>query len=561
MKIIIPMSGFGERFRVAGYEVPKPLIIIDGKPIIEHVINMFPGETDFLFICNNDHLKKSSYAMYETLKRICPTGTIINIEAHKLGPVHAVQQIYDYLDPFEPVIVNYCDFTCFWDWHHFKGFVQDTQCDGAIPAYKGFHPHSLGSTNYAYMKETGLWLEDIKEKQPFTENKMNEYASSGTYYFKYAAEMLEAFERIREQNLHVGNEFYVSLAYKSMLDDEKRIAVYPIQHFMQWGTPNDVAEYKQWSNTFASLAKKPQNVCQNVIGCMIMPMAGLGKRFSSEGYDLPKPLIRVSGRPMFLQAAFDQPASEIKAFVVRNDMDGVEQVISEIDSNFPDAFVKRIDSITEGQACSAKLGLDEIRAHKSSLCAPVTFATCDNGLIYDIQKFRAQLEDDATDIILWGVRGYPNAFRYPEMYGWIDVDGEIVNRVSVKKPLSNPEHDPIVIGTFTFKHPTLFDQVMDHLLTNNLRVNGEFYLDSCVNAAIDIGLNCRYFEVEHYINWGTPNDLKTFQYWQSCFHKWQYHPYDLNKDNRLNPACLDKLAQAYGTISPNIPDSLYNNVS
>ena len=48
MQIVIPMSGFGERFRKAGYTLPKPLIVIDGKPIIAHVIDMFPGETDFL---------------------------------------------------------------------------------------------------------------------------------------------------------------------------------------------------------------------------------------------------------------------------------------------------------------------------------------------------------------------------------------------------------------------------------------------------------------------------------------------------------------------------------
>ena len=56
MQIIIPMSGFGERFRRAGYQVPKPLIEIDGKPIIAHGVDMFPGEQDFLFICNNQHL-------------------------------------------------------------------------------------------------------------------------------------------------------------------------------------------------------------------------------------------------------------------------------------------------------------------------------------------------------------------------------------------------------------------------------------------------------------------------------------------------------------------------
>lgn len=49
MQIIIPMSGFGERFRRAEYSVPKPLIEIDGKPIVAHVIDIFPGELDFIF--------------------------------------------------------------------------------------------------------------------------------------------------------------------------------------------------------------------------------------------------------------------------------------------------------------------------------------------------------------------------------------------------------------------------------------------------------------------------------------------------------------------------------
>ena len=31
------MSGVGNRFIEAGYQDPKPLIIVDGKPIIEHV--------------------------------------------------------------------------------------------------------------------------------------------------------------------------------------------------------------------------------------------------------------------------------------------------------------------------------------------------------------------------------------------------------------------------------------------------------------------------------------------------------------------------------------------
>ena len=44
------MSGFEERFRKVGYKAPKPLIEIEGKPIIAHVIDMFPGEQEFIFI-------------------------------------------------------------------------------------------------------------------------------------------------------------------------------------------------------------------------------------------------------------------------------------------------------------------------------------------------------------------------------------------------------------------------------------------------------------------------------------------------------------------------------
>jgi len=68
MQIIIPMSGFGERFRRAGYKIPKPLIEVGGKPIIAHVIDLFPGEDDFTFICNEDHLSEEFFCMEETIK-------------------------------------------------------------------------------------------------------------------------------------------------------------------------------------------------------------------------------------------------------------------------------------------------------------------------------------------------------------------------------------------------------------------------------------------------------------------------------------------------------------
>ena len=143
MQIVIPMSGFGERFRRAGYTVPKPLIEVDSKTIIQHVVEMYPGENDFTFICNQDHLDNPDYKMREILELICPTGRIVGIAPHKLGPVYAVQQIIDHLNADEPTIVNYCDFTCYWNYADFKSKVLETGCDGSIPSYRVFI-HTFG---------------------------------------------------------------------------------------------------------------------------------------------------------------------------------------------------------------------------------------------------------------------------------------------------------------------------------------------------------------------------------------------------------------------------------
>ena len=52
MQIIIPMVGKSIRFKKAGYKTPKFLLKINNKYVIEHVIDLFPGEKNFLFICD-----------------------------------------------------------------------------------------------------------------------------------------------------------------------------------------------------------------------------------------------------------------------------------------------------------------------------------------------------------------------------------------------------------------------------------------------------------------------------------------------------------------------------
>ena len=166
MQIIIPMSGLGQRFINTGYTDPKPLIIVDNKPIIEHVINLFPKETNFSFICNDKHLKETN--MKNILNNISPSGKIYEVPVKgREGPVHAVSLIFDNINDDEEVIVSYCDYGTYWDYEKFLKDTRERNSDGAIACYKGFHPHMLGTDNYAFLKETeegSRWMKKYKKK-------------------------------------------------------------------------------------------------------------------------------------------------------------------------------------------------------------------------------------------------------------------------------------------------------------------------------------------------------------------------------------------------------------
>jgi len=403
------------------------------------------------------------------------------------------------------------------------------------------------------MRESNGWLNDIQEKQPYTSNRMQEYASSGTYYFSNGQMMLDAFRQTFEQNLNVGGEYYVSLAYKPLLAAGQPVAIYDLQHFMQWGTPDDVAEYCNWSRAFRQLLAPPGKSIQPA-GSLVMPMAGLGQRFQNEGYRLTKPLIPVSGKPMVAQATCDLPPAKQHTFVLRSDMPGHADITAELKSIYPNAVVESIPSVTEGQACTALIGLDALERGQQPALGPVTFGACDNGALYDAQAFEQLAHNLEVDVIVWGVRGHANAVRSPTMFGWIDADADgRIRRISVKTPLESPSTDPIVLGTFTFRRVDDFRASVERLIGRNGRINNEFYIDAAINDAIELGLRCHLFEVDSFLSWGTPDDLRTFEYWQSCFHKWASHPYALEQDARIPPEAVSGLAGHYRQTVPPLP--------
>jgi NDP-sugar pyrophosphorylase family protein len=252
MHILIPMAGHGQRFADAGYKLPKPLIEVDGKPMVEHVVGLFSPDDRYTFLCQEQHLRETG--MEATLRRIAPQGAIIpiSVESKHKGPVAGILRAADRIDVrAEPTIINYCDFSLDWEYADFKRFVAKGY-DGAIICYTGFHPHMLGSTYYGYAR-TGLEgrLLELREKQPFTDDPMGEHAAAGGYYFKDGNRMLDYFVELVGRGLcHSNGEYYASLPYNLMVRDGLDTRVYDVRKFMQWGTPEDLQEYNAWSAYF-----------------------------------------------------------------------------------------------------------------------------------------------------------------------------------------------------------------------------------------------------------------------------------------------------------------------
>jgi NDP-sugar pyrophosphorylase family protein len=264
MQIIIPLSGAGQRFANAGYKEIKPLIQVQGKHIIEYVVDLFPGEHDFIFVCRKDHLEETP--LEKILMKKAPFGRIVSIEPHKLGPVHAVLQASNIIHDDEPAIVNYCDFFMKWDYPDFKKWAFSSRCAGAIPCYTGFHPHLLKPENvYAGCRvDTDNKLVEIREKYGFEADKTSGHHSAGTYYFQSGALIKKYFSRMVEQNLHLNGEFYVSMVYQLLLEDNLPVMVYDkIPHFCQWGTPADLQEYLWWGEVFGTWRTREELVTGN----------------------------------------------------------------------------------------------------------------------------------------------------------------------------------------------------------------------------------------------------------------------------------------------------------
>jgi NDP-sugar pyrophosphorylase family protein len=526
MLIFVPMAGYGERYRRAGYAVPKPLVPVDGRPMIERVVEGFGSLRQgdrFLFAVNRVHA--TSTDLLGALERAAPGAEVLVIEPHRDGPVQTLLACAGHIPPDEPVALNYCDFGVRWSFEAFRTWCEAGAWDAAMSGYRGFHPHLLGPTLYATMRvderpsdAPGARVLEVREKHRFTDDRMGEYSSAGLYWFREGRLLLDAARAVARDDERVAGELYVSTVVQRLVGEGRNVGVYPLERFFQWGTAEDLADYESWARALRGLdafLREVEKVSSRSV--QVVPMAGRGQRFLGAGFDVPKPFIPVAGCPMVRAALRCLPEPRRRVLVAREaDVHGGASRLTEVLRGLPGTTeVVTVAGDTDGQATSAGLGVARAAPDE-----PVLVAACDGGYVYDPMALAALEAHEEVDVGVFVARGHLPALWRPAGFGWAVVteDGR-VRSVAVKQRVEGvaPEAQGVLTGAFWFRSRALYESLFAGLRASGARVGGEFYIDTMVRHAVQRGLDVRAFVVDKWLSWGTPEELQVFTYWNDVF--------------------------------------------
>ena len=232
INIVIPMAGRGSRFAKARYEFPKPLIDVNGRPMIEVVTqNIAPKRQHrFIYICQQEHLEK--YSLSERLKKISPNCEIIAIDHITDGAACTVLLAERYIDNDDPMMIANSDQFVDTDINDYLSAIKDN--DGLIMTMPADDP------KWSFIKydENG-YVTMVREKEVIS----NE-ATVGIYNYAKGSDFVKYARQMIRKNIRVNNEFYVAPVYNEMIEDGKKIVFKDVGSKMHGlGTPEDLEKF------------------------------------------------------------------------------------------------------------------------------------------------------------------------------------------------------------------------------------------------------------------------------------------------------------------------------
>ena len=232
LNVLVPMAGAGSRFESAGYTFPKPLIDVNGKPMIQVVVEKLNLDANYIFVVQKKHREK--YNLDSLLNLISPNCKIVETDGITEGAACTSLLAKEYINNENPLFFANSDQFVEWDSNEFMYKMQETQVDGGIVTFTATHPKwSFAKVN----ENTGL-VEEVAEKNP-----ISDIATVGYYYWKHGSDFVKYAEEMIDKDIRVNNEFYVCPVFNQAINDEKEIRTFNVKGMWGLGTPEDLKYY------------------------------------------------------------------------------------------------------------------------------------------------------------------------------------------------------------------------------------------------------------------------------------------------------------------------------
>ena len=233
LNVLIPMAGKGSRFSEKGYVFPKPLIEINGKPMIQIVVENINIEANYIFIVLQEHIEK--YNIDKMLKLIVPNCTIVVTDGITEGAASTTLLAKQFINNDNPLVIANSDQYIEWNPREAMYNFTSKDIDGGILTFNSTHP----KWSYAKTDDNGT-VTEVAEKNPISTN-----ATVGIYYWKAGKNYVTSAEEMIEKNIRVNNEFYVCPVYNQAIEKSQKIIIEEINEMWGIGTPEDLDTFLQ----------------------------------------------------------------------------------------------------------------------------------------------------------------------------------------------------------------------------------------------------------------------------------------------------------------------------
>lgn len=199
------MAGWGTRLRPHTLTIPKPMLPIAGKPIVERLVEDLVKSTDqkvedIVFVIREDFGAAIPKQLLEIAARLGSQGHI-RYQNEPLGTAHAILCAADLLEG--NVIVAFAD-TLFR-----SDFKIDKEKDGVIWVQKVDNPSAFGVVK---LDSNNVITDFVEKPKEF----VSDLAIIGIYYFKDGAYLRSEMQYLIDNNLKEKGEYQLTNALENM---------------------------------------------------------------------------------------------------------------------------------------------------------------------------------------------------------------------------------------------------------------------------------------------------------------------------------------------------------